>query len=152
MEILPNNLVQRNSSDCLSSKSCTLICQYFFPLKRLISKTSQKTQTKLMKNHITYGIKFISYSRPDDAADSLEIFTVIKIAEFFFKTPLTNCVFMFINFYFCWDIDFFLVSSFSFFSLKTLHWTFWKLCCLFLYVVYQCENVLCKPGETPPFR
>ena len=54
-----------------------------------------------MKNHITYGIKFISYSGPDGAADSLEIFTVIKIAGFVFKTPLNNCVFMFINFYFC---------------------------------------------------
>ena len=53
-----------------------------------------------MKNHITCGIKFISYSGPDDAANSLEIFTVIKIAGFFFKTSLTNCVFMFINFYF----------------------------------------------------
>ena len=56
------------------------------------------------------------------------------------------------QFYFCWDIDFFLVSSFYFpFIEKTLHWIFWKCYSLFLHAVYQCEHVLCKLGELPHF-
>ena len=80
------------------------------------------------------------------------IWTVFKTTVFF-RTPLSNCVFiMFINFYFCWDIDFFLVSSlFVFFIEKTLHWIFWKCYSLFLYAVYQCEHVLFKLGESLPF-
>ena len=51
------------------------------------------------------------------------------------------------QFYFCWDIDFFLVSSFYFpFIEKTLHWIFWKCYSLFLHAVYQCELFFLKEG------
>ena len=53
----------------------------------------------------------------------------------FFRTPLSNCVFiMFINFYFCCNIDFFLVSSCCFFfSLKRQYIGFFENA-----IVYSC--------------
>ena len=42
--------------------------------------------------------------------------------DLFFRTPLSYCVFMFINFYFCWDIDFFLVSLSRVFLLLKRHY------------------------------
>ena len=38
--------------------------------------------------------------------------SVFKITVLF-RTSVSNCVFMFIDFYFCWGIDFFLFLSFS---------------------------------------
>ena len=62
-----------------------------------------------------------------------------------FFNRLSKCVFIvFVNIYFCWDIDFFLVSSF--FIEKTLHQIFWKgyylSGCLF------CRESLIRSGRT----
>ena len=74
-----------------------------------------------------------------------------KTAGFFFSEHLLLTVFMFMNFYFCWDIDFFLFSSFSIvFSLKRHYIGFFKN------IVYLCMqsssvNMLSANwGETPP--
>ena len=69
MAILPNNLVQTNSSDCSSSYPHALLFQYFFRSETLISKAFRKTQPKLTKSRIAYGIQFICYSGPDDAGE-----------------------------------------------------------------------------------
>ena len=68
--------------------------------------------------------------------------------KLFFRTPLSNCVLMFINFYFCWDFSIF--RFFCLFIERTLHLIFWKHDCLFLYALYRWKHVLCKLGETPP--
>ena len=66
-----------------------------------------------------------------------------------FNRLLSNCVFMFIIFYSCWDIDLSSFFKFFFFSLKR-HFNFLKTLCLFLYLVYQCEHGYCKLGESLP--
>ena len=63
LAILPNNFIQTNLSDCSSVYPYTLISQYSFPSEMLMSQMSRKTQPKLMKSHIVYGIKFICYRR-----------------------------------------------------------------------------------------
>ena len=72
-------------------------------------------------------------------------------------TPLTKCVFIFLNFYICRSIHFF--SIFRFFSFFFVHWKditfeFLKMpCCLYLYTLYRCEYFLWKLlGDSPHFR
>ena len=70
-------------------------------------------------------------------------------------TPLTKCVFIFLNFYICRSIHFFSIfrffCCFFFFHWKDITFEFLKMpCCLYLYTVYQCEYFSGNCWETPP--
>ena len=70
----------------------------------------------------------------------------------FFRTSLSNCVFRFMNFYFCWHIDFFYFRVFLgiFYLNGRRIGFFWRRFCLFFNAVYQCEHIFRKLGRRHP--